>query len=481
MTRRAEWALTVLLVGLTALASKGEIATPSPAAARLSQNASLAGRVDGLFAAEPIRASAPGFAIAVVTNGGMVVSKGYGLANVETRIPATADTLFQIGSVTKTLTAMAVLSATGSDSGVSLASAVGTLITGLTPCLQQLTLAQLLSHTGGLIDEPAEFGPQGEEGLAAYPRTWGADYCLLPPGRVFSYSNAGYALAGLALQEREQKPFADVVRTRVLEPLGMLRSTFRPTEAMTYPLAVGHRTREGRAQVVRPLPNDARLWPAGTLYSSAEEMARLVQALLDEGRVGGRQALPSAVVRQMLAPRASRPTVGGEYGFGLELDDYHGVKRFGHGGAMTGYTAQIAIVPDRKLGVVVLANGDAAPVWRIVDGVLDIVLDGNLPTAASPVTQTTSTPTSTPVGELNDYVGTYANPRRFTVEVTRQGDQLVLRRFGRDFPMRLVTADRFVVDRPGGGEEAIAFGLRPDGLAEYLVMNVWALARLGVR
>jgi hypothetical protein len=97
------------------------------------------------------------------------------------------------------------------------------------------------------------------------------------------------------------------------------------------------------------------------------------------------------------------------------------------------------------------------------------------------VTQTTSTPTSTPVGELNDYVGTYANPRRFTVEVTRQGDQLVLRRFGRDFPMRLVTADRFVVDRPGGGEEAIAFGLRPDGLAEYLVMNVWALARLGVR
>ena len=138
------------------------------------------------------------------------------------------------------------------------------------------------------MDEPDEFGPQGEEGLAAYPRTWTSEYCLLPPGRAFSYSNSGFALAGLALQEADKKPFADVMRARVLAPLGMPRTTFRPTEAMTWPLAVGHRRdKEGKFTVVRPLANDARLWPAGTLYSSANEMARLAVALLNDGRVDG--------------------------------------------------------------------------------------------------------------------------------------------------------------------------------------------------
>ena len=64
------------------------------------------------------------------------------------------------------------------------------------------------------MDEPDEYGPQGEEGLAAYARTWTSEYCLLPPGRAFSYSNSGFALAGLALQEADKKPYADVMRER---------------------------------------------------------------------------------------------------------------------------------------------------------------------------------------------------------------------------------------------------------------------------
>ena len=88
------------------------------------------------------------------------------------------------------------------------------------------------------------------------------------------------------------------MRARVLDPLGMPRTTFRPTEAMTWPLAVGHRRdKEGKFTVVRPLANDARLWPAGTLYSSANEMARLLVALVNDGRVDGKQALPAGLRR----------------------------------------------------------------------------------------------------------------------------------------------------------------------------------------
>ena len=79
---------------------------------------------------------------------------------------------------------------------------------------------------------------------------------------------------------------------------------------------------------------------------------------------------------------------------------------------------------------------------------------------------------------LQPYVGTYRNPRRFTVEVVRKDDSLVLRRFGRDFPLRPLGPDRFVTDLPRGGTETIAFGRAADGRADYLQMNVWALARV---
>ena len=366
-------------------------------------------------------------------------------------------------------TAAAILSAAASGA-IALDRPVGGYVTGLAPCLAAPTLAQLLSHTGGVMDEPDEYGPQGEEGLAAYARTWTPEYCLLPPGRAFSYSNSGFALAGLALQEADKKPYADVMRARVLAPLGMPRTTFRPTEAMTWPLAVGHRKdKEGKLTVVRPLANDARLWPAGTLYSSANEMARFAMALLNDGVVDGKPALPPGVVAKMRAAAAEIPTTGQRYGQGLFLT---GDPAYGHGGTMTGYVASVTILPEAKLGIVVLTNGDNASPTPIENAVRAAA--GQRP----PATDAPPPAASSPLPAGDAYVGTFRNPRRFTVEVVRQGDGLVLKRFGRDFPMRFVSPGRFLVDLPRGGTETIAFGLAPDGRADYLQMNVWALARV---
>ena len=277
-------------------------------------------------------------------------------------------------------------------------------------------------------------------------------------------------MAGLALQEAEKKPFADVMRARILDPLGMPRTTFRPTEAMTWPLAVGHRRdKEGKFTVVRPLANDARLWPAGTLYSSANEMGRLLVALVNDGRVDGKQALPAGLVANMRGPRPSIPTTGQRYGQGLFLN---GASDYGHGGTMTGYVASVTVLPEAKAGMVVLTNGDNAsptPIELAVRGAL-----GRRPPSYDPPIPGAAIPT--PAGDA--YVGNFRNPRRFTVEVVRQGDGLVLKRFGRDFPMRFVSPGRFSVDLPRGGTETIAFGLPATGPADYLQMNVWALARV---
>ena len=478
-------ALLIVFALLAAAAGAGQKSAPS------TNDAAFAG-AEAAIREEMTKAGIPGAAVAVVVGDTLVWSRGFGVANVETNAPVTADTLFQIGSVTKSFTAAALLTA-ASQGALALDKPVSTYVLGLTACVGAPTLAQLLSHTGGLIDEPDEFGPQGEEGLGAYQRTWTNEYCMLPPGRAFSYSNSGFALAGLALQERDKKPFADVMKARVLTPLGMTRTTFRPMEAMTWPLAVGHRkNKEERLEVVRPLANDARLWPAGTLYSSANEMARFVVALMNDGKIDGRQALPEGLVAQMRHVHADSPATNESYGQGLFLMRNGDA---GHGGAMTGYAAQMTLGRGPAIGVVVLTNGDGVNPERLRSLVRDTALEstvvqqafaeirakrvGPAPPPFVPGLPPPVEPRSLTPGETERYLGVYRNKGRFTVEVVQQGEALVLRRFGRDFPMRRVTNyDAFLVDLPSGGTETIAFGLGAGGRADYLQMNVWALARV---
>lgn len=117
------------------------------------------------------KAGIPGAAVAVVVGDTVVWSRGFGVANVETGTPVTPDTLVQIGSMTKSFTAAALLTAAAAGT-VALDRPVSAYVPRLTACVDAPTLTQLLSHTGGLIDEPDEFGPHGEDGLGAYQRTW---------------------------------------------------------------------------------------------------------------------------------------------------------------------------------------------------------------------------------------------------------------------------------------------------------------------
>jgi len=177
-----------------------------------------------------------------------------------------------------------------------------------------------------------------------------------------------------------------------------------------------------------------------------------------------------------MTPRMPMPIIGSQYGYGLEVDVFRGHRRVGHGGAMTGYGAAMAVLPDRHVGVAVLANGDGAVLSTVVDRVLELLAGDD---SSRPLELTLQRAAfALPSAQLDAYLGVFANPRRFTVQIVRQGDQLILRRFGRDFPMRPLAADRFRVDRPSGGDEIIIVGLDEAGRAAYLQMNVWALARM---
>jgi CubicO group peptidase (beta-lactamase class C family) len=418
-------------------------------------------------------AGIPGVAIAVVVGDRVAYAKGFGEASAETHAAVTPETLFQIGSTTKTFTA-AALALLELDGQLRLDEPIGRRVPGLAPALAEVTTAQLLAHVSGLRDQPAEYGEHHETALAEYARSLRDADRLFPPGMVFSYSNPGYALAGLVLQQAAGKPYADVMRERLFAPLGMARTTFRPTEAMTHGLAVGHGSERGGApRVIASLADDTRFWPAGYMYSSASEVARFAAALLNRGQLDGKTVVPETLASVLSAPRAAMPNVfaEGRYGYGLMMYDWRGARVWEHGGSMPGFSALLRLVPERRLALVVLGNAER-PLRKTVQKAMELLLP-DAPPASEPATVEQPLPV-----DRARYVGRYEN--RMTMEVLEQNGTLSLKTDdgGAPVPIRSLGGNRFRTAAPEG-QRPLEFVMEPaaPGRPGYLHFVFWALKK----
>ena len=432
--------------------------------------------LEKVAAAELAETRTPGMALALVRDGRVAFAKGLGVASIETGQPVTPDTLFHLGSVTKSLTAAALV--TLAEQGkLRLDEPVGRWVEGLSPGLAKLTLHQLLSQTSGLGDQPGEDGLHEETALAGFVLSRTDGDLLFPPGRVFSYSNLGYALAGLVLEKATGKPYADAMREILFEPLGMTRTTLRPLMAMTWPLAQGHEPAEsGPSTVVRPLADDTRIWPAGYAFTSLNDLSRFVLALLDGGRLDGRQVLPPGVAARMLAPVADIPTnvfVRGRYGLGLFLHEGRGLRIALHAGTLPGYSAEFRLIPEKRSAMIVLANRSDDRMEKTFTCALDLLLPGVPIPAAEPRREVPMT-----ADEMKRYVGTYTN--RWPMEIFIKDGRLFLRRFGAELPITKIGENRFSI-KPEEAPQPQEFALLPgaDGRPEALQMFIWAFKRTG--
>lgn len=424
--------------------------------------------------AELAETGTPGAAIAVIQGGRAIYGKGLGVANVETGVPVTPTTLFHIGSLTKLLTAAAVVSE--AEAGrLRLDQPVGEIVPGLAPKLAGLTLHQLLAQTSGLKETPGEDGLHGEEALGAYVRSLKDEDLLVPPGTAFSYSNNGYALAGLALEAKTGKPYAEAMEKALFQPMGMLRTTLRPTVAMTYPLAVGHTAKEKQPPtVVRPVADDTRLWPAGYAFTNLEDLARFVIALLNGGRVNGRQGMPSGVPAKLLASHVEIPTnvfVRGAYGYGLFLQDDRGLRRAEHGGELPGYGAEIRLFPEKRVGVIVLVNREGVRLNKTFDKAFDLFAGPATPTEIRPAPELPVTE-----AERAAIVGKYDN--RWPMEVFVRDNRLFLRRFGAELPITRIGENRYSVTDGGRPQEFLIVPAK-NGNPGYMQMFIWVFRKTG--
>jgi CubicO group peptidase (beta-lactamase class C family) len=420
----------------------------------------------------------PGAAVAIVRGDSVVYASGFGVASSDSTATVTPDVLFQAGSATKMLTA-ALLATLAQRGTLRLDASIGNYVSGLAPAIARVTAHQLLSQSAGIRDEEAGDGQGDESALAAYARSWTDAYSILPPGLVFSYSNPGYALAGLVAQEAARRPFAELVREHVLAPVGMERTSYRPPPQGAIGAAVGHSPPPGappnaEARPVRPHANDTRFWPAGYAFTSARDLARFAIALMNRGRIDGRQALPSAATTIMLTRHIEVPNIFLEagYGYGLFLGPYRGERSAWHDGQMPGFGAMIRLLPERRLGVVVLLNRSGVRSDAIVDAAFD-VLGVRRPAPPLPSRKPIVAMTA---GDVERLAGRYEN--RFAVELIARNGALYRQWFGQEERVYRVGDHRFTVDSTGANRLA-EFSIVPAtaGRQGYVQLFLWAFPR----
>jgi len=390
----------------------------------------------------------PGVAIAIISGDRIVFTKTLGVSNIETGTPVTADMLFRIASNTKMLTAAALVSL-AEKGKIDLNEPIGAYVKGLSPKLSQVSLHQLLSHTAGIRDGASDFGLHDDSALGSFIRTWTDDYLFTEPGRIFSYSNLGYDLAGLVLEEVTGKPYADAMAEVLFKPLGMNHTTVRPLMAMTYRFSSGHKIVEnGSPVIVRPLADEAREWPSGGVFTNVSDYARFVVAFMNQGGVGGKHVLSLKVIEKLSTPHSNSPN-GDEqertqYGYGLNIVNYRGLRVLQHGGSMVGFGALLRMVPEHRFAIIILSNRTGALFTKTMDQATEMAL----PLAQEPPVEAKK-PWPMNDAEQARYVGTYINsPTYLSVEILQKNGGLFLRQIGANdmTPIIKIGKNRFSSD-----------------------------------
>jgi CubicO group peptidase (beta-lactamase class C family) len=424
----------------------------------------------------------PGAAIAIISGDRIVFAKGFGVANIETNAPVTTEMLFRIASVTKMFTATALVTLV-EQGRLKLDEPIGVYVKGLSPRLSQLTAHQLLTHTAGIVNDTARGGRDGEAELSASARSW-TDSGLFfeQPGKIYSYSNPGLALAGLVLQETGQKPYAEMMSQLVFKPLGMKRTTLRVTMAMTYPLSMGHDTGDDKkTTLVRPFPDVLEYLPAGAMISNVTDLARFAIAFMNDGRVDGQQVLSPSVIAKLSTPYVDAHSASGDWqqGYGMRIGNYRGVRIVEHLGGTTGFGSQLRMVPAHRFAVIVLANSTLAQLSKTTEKAMELMLPLQPKAAAR---SETALPLS--AAEISNYVGTYLNgPLRF--QISSKDNRLLLKVGEDELPLKKIGEHLLSIDEKeedATTESALFKNLLmlpgADGKTEYLYFIGRALKRV---
>jgi CubicO group peptidase (beta-lactamase class C family) len=353
--------------------------------------AELEAYVDGMVGEAMTREHIAGVAVSVVQNGQVVFKKGYGFADLSPRRPVDPDrTLFRIGSISKTFTWISVMKQVEAGR-LRLDAPVNVYLPEKARIRDQgydapVRISQLMDHSGGFEDRAL-----GQLFEQRFDRVRPLDLYLRQerprrvrePGAVSSYSNYGAALAGLAAAAAARLPFEDLIERDILRPLGMRNTTFRephPAKSgipASMPPALAHNLSEGYRWTpdgfrTRPFEYISQIGPAGAASSTADDMAKYMNAILAGGQGNGAVIYSPRTSQAFRTPlRATAKGVNGwAHGF-IVYDLPGGFRGYGHDGGTLSFVSRMVTIPALNLGVFIVANTDnAAPLVQRAPGAI---------------------------------------------------------------------------------------------------------------
>jgi CubicO group peptidase (beta-lactamase class C family) len=330
----------------------------------------------------------PGLAVAVYTRDGSYV-RAFGVTDTTTHSPATADTAFYIASDTKPLTALALasLQARGElDLGQTLAAYAPEANFPAEIQPDKVTLRQLLTHTSGIENNPIGFRVAfgGEHDPATL---WSLLATSKPntkaPLGTFAYTNVGYNIATILTDRKLGVRWQDLLEREIFRPAGMTRSSASMSKAQGAGWSIakphGWDPESGRSERIYLEKTDQTMQSAGGVIMSAHDARRWLELMIEDGRLDGRQVIPSAVIQSTRAPLADLDEsrdgfTRKHYGLGWYLGSYRDEEMLHHFGGFPGARAHVSYLPARRAGVAVFIN-DSSVSAPVVDLVAKLVYD----------------------------------------------------------------------------------------------------------
>ena len=448
-----------------------------------------------------------GLAVGITVDGETVYLEGHGLRDREKRLPVTPQTIFAIGSSSKAFTTFA-MGALVDQGRLKWDVPVRTYLPWFRMHEDDVTLRitprDLVTHRSGLPRHDLLWYNNSSATREQLVRS----IAHLPLNRdlreTFQYNNLMYLTAGYLVGELTGSSWEDGLRSLVLEPLGMRRTNFSVRQSQADPdHSVGYLVRRDTVQGM-PFRDISLVGPAGSINSSAEDMLKWVGLHMADGKLGDRQVIQQATLRDMYRPYT--PVSGMSdvaelgpmsYGLGWFVDTYRGRYRVQHGGNIDGFTAAVQMLPRERIGVVVLINQNGSPLGELIARhAMDRLLDAprrdwsgealRRRTAAEQVNRQAEAnkalaqvPGTRPSHPLADYAATYADSGYGSATITLVKDTLVFTYNGISAKLRHFHYETFAgirnPDDPTFEDFRVTFRTNPAGRVDAMLATMDAL------
>jgi CubicO group peptidase (beta-lactamase class C family) len=362
------WFLALVLTAAPAPAQTNR----APHAKSAAEIETAVAQIDNLYAAEYAKYPQASVTIGVVSGGKLVWTKSYGLADIENNVPATKDTVYRIGSVTKQFTGLMLLQLVQRGK-VHFSDPVKKYfpefekIPNPYPYSPPITLLQLATHTSGLDAQADDVEKYTRGPVADWEKTL---ISALPhtkfkyePGTQFFYSNIGYVILGEALSRAAGEPYIQYVQEHIFQPMGMTHTAFEQNDEIMKTLAKGYMMKGSSPDSTQASAelHDGRGYtiPSGAAFSTVGDMAKFVSFEMQEGP---EDVLPKTVPADNFSRVYSmNGNLTRGYGIGFGILRYGDLIEVGHNGGLPGYHAETFFNPDSRTGFIFLRNVGNGP------------------------------------------------------------------------------------------------------------------------